>query len=122
MQSQGLMALNLRNDNVSARVLEILRVIGHRNEISQREISDQIGSSLGTTNDVLKKMIDDGIIRPEVVVTSKGKRGCIYHLTTKGIEKKIEITINYLARRRVEAHEISVEIQLLELELTKLRS
>ena len=116
------MALNLQNDIVSARALAILRVIGHRSEISQREIADQIGSSLGTTNDALKQMIDDGIIHPEVVITPKGKRGCVYHLTAKGIERKVEITINYLARCRVEAQDISTEIQLLESELSTLKS
>lgn len=114
--------MNLRNDIVSARVLAILRVIGHRSEISQREIADLIGSSLGTTNDSLKQMIDEGIIHTEVVITPKGKRGCVYHLTTKGVERKTEITISYLTRRRVEAHDISTEIQLLESELAKLRS
>ena len=116
------MALNLRDDIVSARALAILRVIGHGSEVSQREIADQIGSSLGSTNDAVKKMIDDGIIYAEVVVTSKGKRGRVYHLTEKGAKKRIELTTNYLARRNSAACQISIEIQLLESELTKLNS
>ena len=116
------MALNLRNDILSARALAILRVIGHRSEISQRAIADQIGLSLGTTNDALKQMIDDGIIHTEIVITPAGKRGCVYHLTAKGIERKLEITINHLDRCRVDALNISKEIQLLESELANLKS
>ena len=116
------MALNLRNDIVRTRILAILRVIGQRSEISQRKIADQIGLSLGTTNDALKQMIHDGLIRTEIVITPKGKRGCVYHLTAKGIERKLEITINYLDRCRVDALNISKEIQLLESELANLKS
>ena len=67
-------------------------------------------------------MIDDGIIHTEIVITPAGKRGCVYHLTAKGIERKLEITINHLDRCRVDALNISKEIQLLESELANLKS
>lgn len=105
-------------DNVfKARALAILRVIEHGEEVSQREIAEKIDSSLGTTNQALKILIDDGVVHAEGVTTSKGKRGFMYYLTPRGIEEKLNLTRDYLMRRQREAEEIASEIELLKAEL-----
>ncbi len=100
-----------------ARALAILRVIEKGGDVSQRVIAEEIDSSLGTTNQALKALIDGGVVHATGVTTSKGKRGFLYHLTSKGIEERLQMTRDYLATRRSEAKRIADEIATLEAEL-----
>lgn len=115
----GLNALGNQDDIFKARALAILRVIEHGEEVSQREIAEKIDSSLGTTNQALKVLIDDGVVHAEGVTTSKGKRGFLYFLTPRGIEEKLQLTRDYLLRRQREAEAIATEIELLKAELNE---
>lgn len=92
-------------------------MIEHGEEVSQREIAEKIDSSLGTTNQALKALINEGVVRAEGVTTSKGKRGFLYHLTPRGIEERIRLTRDYLSRRQRDAEVIASEIEVLKTEL-----
>ena len=111
-----------QDEVIIKRALAILRVVVKRSAVSQREIAEQIGSSLGTTNHILQQLIDDGIVQAEEITTTKGKRGFLYHLTTKGVREKVRLTKNYLSSRRLVAETLATEIQMLEFELEKTNS
>lgn len=111
--------MKTQDDVFKARALAILRVIEHGDEVSQRDIAEKIDSSLGTTNQALKSLIDSGVVQAEGVTTSKGKRGFLYHLTPAGVEEKIRLTREYLFRRQKEVESIASEIELLKAELEK---
>ena len=92
------------------RALKLLRIIEATQEVSQRELAEQVKVSLGTANQVIKGLIGDGILESVEVTTSKGKRGATYHLTVYG-QKQREI----LALQRKK--EILAEIKSLQKEL-----
>ncbi len=106
-----------QDDVLKTRALAILRVIEHGEEVSQRDIAEKIDSSLGTTNQALKSLIDNGIVQAEEVTTRKGKRGFLYHLTARGIEEKFNLVRDCLMRCQRDAEEIASEIERLKAEL-----
>lgn len=114
--------MELQDEIIVKRALAILRVVVKRSAVSQREIAELIGSSLGTTNHILQQLIDGGIVEAEEITTTKGKRGFLYNLTAKGVREKVNLTKNYLSSRRLVAETLAAEIQLLEFELEKINS
>ena len=86
------------------RALNLLRVIEKAEEISQRELADQVDVSLGTANQTVRALVGAGILKTNIVTTSKGKRGQTYHLTAVGKEQRKE-----LAKERIQ--ECMSEIQ-----------
>jgi DNA-binding MarR family transcriptional regulator len=96
------------------RALNLLRVIEQAEEISQRELAEQVDVSLGTANQTIRALVGAGILETNVVTTSKGKRGQTYHLTTTGKEQRKQ-----LAKLRIE--ECEQHIQSLNSEIAKLK-
>ena len=117
MRKKGHRTLKAQDDVLKTRALAILRVIEHGEEVSQRDIAEKIDSSLGTTNQALKSLIDNGIVQAEEVTTRKGKRGFLYHLTARGMEEKFNLVRDCLMRRQRDAEEIASEIERLKAEL-----
>jgi|GEM_PF-3747842 len=70
----------------------ILNEIDARQDISQRELSNKTGLSLGTVNLLLQKMIRDGLIKMEIVPA----RRVIYMLTPQGLAEKARKTVKYI--------------------------
>jgi DNA-binding MarR family transcriptional regulator len=96
------------------RALNLLRVIEQAEEISQRELAEQVDVSLGTANQTIRTLVGAGILETNVITTSKGKRGQTYHLTTTGKEQRKQ-----LAKLRIE--ECEQEIQSRKSEITRLK-
>jgi len=96
------------------RALNLLRVIEKAEEISQRELAEQVDVSLGTANQTIRALVGAGILETNVVTTSKGKRGQTYHLTNAGKDQRKE-----LAKLRIE--ECQQDIQKLNDEIATLR-
>ena len=96
------------------RALNLLRVIEKEEEISQRELAEQVDVSLGTANQTIRALVGAGILETNVVTTSKGKRGQTYHLTSTGKEQRKQ-----LAKLRIE--ECEQEIQSLNSEIDTLK-
>ena len=96
------------------RALNLLRVIEKAEEISQRELAEQVDVSLGTANQTIRALVGAGILETNVVTTSKGKRGQTYHLTSTGKEQRKQ-----LAKLRIE--ECEQEIQSLNSEIDTLK-
>ena len=96
------------------RALNLLRVIEQAEEISQRELAEQVDVSLGTANQTIRALVGAGILETNVITTSKGKRGQTYHLTTTGKEQ-----CKQLAKLRIE--ECEQHIQSLNSEIAKLK-
>jgi len=95
------------------RALNLLRVIEKAEEISQRELAEQVDVSLGTANQTIRALVGAGILETNVVTTSKGKRGQTYHLTAIGKEQRKQ-----LAKRRID--ECEQEIKSLKGEIDML--
>ena len=98
------------------RALNLLRVIEKAEEISQRELAEQVDVSLGTANQTIRALVGAGILETNIVTTSKGKRGQTYHLTAVGKEQRKELTQARIQECTTEIAQLSSEIDTLKCE------
>ncbi len=96
------------------RVLSILK---ETPDITQRELSAQLGLSLSKTNYLLNSLIDKGAVKMENFRRSDTKlKKIAYILTPSGISERIAMTTRYLERKRVEYDALRAEIEAIERE------
>ena len=88
----------------------LLREIASRSEFTQLELAEKIGISVGKVNHVLTALIQKGIVKMENFKQSKSKKGYLYLLTTKGINEKKIITLNFITRKMKEYESLEQEI------------
>ena len=91
--------------------LEILRKISKNPDLSQRELSKQLGFSLGKLNYCLKSLQKKGLIKINNFKKNKKKINYLYVLTPKGLSKKTILTINFLKKKMREYDELILEEQ-----------
>ena len=84
--------------------LQVLRHIEANPEITQRELAQELGVSVGKVNYCLKALIQKGWVKASNFKNSRNKSAYVYLLTPAGIERKARITVAYL-RRKVEEYE-----------------
>lgn len=85
--------------------------------MTQRELAQHLGVSLGKANYCLKALADRGWIKANNFKNSKRKAAYIYLLTASGIEKKAQITLRFLQQRMNEYEQLKLEIAELEREV-----
>ncbi len=95
----------------------VLRLLEENSELTQRQIADQLGVSLGGINYCLKALIDKGFVKIQNFQESKNKVGYAYLLTPKGIYEKSQLTANFLKRKMKEYEALKAEIQALQADL-----
>lgn len=98
----------------------LIKILEENPEISQRELAEEMGISLGKANYCLKGLIGKGIIKVLNFRNSKNKLAYAYLLTPKGIEEKSRITTRYLKRRLKEYEDLTQEIERLQREVQEL--
>ena len=94
--------------------LELLRKIEVNPEYTQRELSQEMGVSLGKINYCMKKLFEKGLIKLSNFRSNSNKSRYIYLLTPKGIEQKTKLTISFIERKLKEYDELKAEIQSLQ--------
>lgn len=101
----------------SKEILGILREIKKSPELTQRELSANLGISLGKVNFLLKALIDKGHIKVDNFKKSNNKSAYLYYLTPNGAEEKARITYRFLRRKIKEYDDLEQEIRRLQQEL-----
>ena len=102
--------------------LDLLRKLEANPEYTQRELSQEVGVSLGKVNYCMKKLIEKGWIKLSNFSHNPNKVGYIYLLTPKGIEQKTKLTILFLKRKIEEFEILKDEISELKLESEKMNT
>ena len=102
--------------------LDLLRKLELNPEYTQRELSREMGVSLGKINYCMKKLIEKGWIKLSNFSHNPNKVGYIYLLTPKGIEQKTKLTILFLKRKIEEFEILKDEISELKLESEKMNT
>ncbi len=74
---------------------KILKLLEVNPEISQRELAEQLGVSLGKANFCLKSLIEVGLLKVTNFKNSKNKSAYMYLLTPSGIEEKAKVTVTF---------------------------
>ncbi len=95
----------------------LLRLLESRPELSQRDLSRELGTSLGKVNYCLNALIDKGFIKVRNFRNNQNKLGYAYLLTPRGIESKAVITVQFLRRKIDEYENLKREIEQLQIEL-----
>ena len=96
--------------------LDLLRKLEENPEYTQRELSLEMGVSLGKVNYCIKKLTEKGLIKIQNFKRNKNKLGYAYLLTPKGIEEKSRLTFSFLKRKIIEYEILKKEINELKLE------
>jgi EPS-associated MarR family transcriptional regulator len=95
----------------------VLRLIEENPEMSQRQIADELGVSLGGVNYCLKALVDKGLIKVKNFRNSNNKMAYAYFLTAKGIKEKAALTKAFLKRKMKEYELLKAEIESLKHEI-----
>ena len=90
---------------------KILKLVESNPSISQRELAQQLGISLGKTNFCLKALIDVGLLKATNFRNNKNKLAYMYLLTPRGIEEKASITMRFLKYKIQEYETLQSEIE-----------
>ena len=104
----------MTNQELEYRALKILE---QQPELTQRQLSEELGISLGKTNYVLKSLIDVGWIKLDNFQKSDNKWGYAYLLTPMGVAEKAAITLRFLKRKKQEYNDLQLEIARLQKEV-----
>ena len=99
------------------RQLNVMRLLGDKPEMSQRELAKALGISLGATNYCLKALVKKGWVKLENFQMSPNKLGYLYLLTPAGVTAKTGLTARFLKRKLVEYAALKAEIALLKNEV-----
>ncbi|MGI3212194.1 MarR family EPS-associated transcriptional regulator [Roseovarius tibetensis] len=92
----------------------VLRILEQRPEISQRELANEVGISLGAAHYCLTALVDRGLVKLGNFRASSDKRRYAYVLTAKGASEKAALTGRFLARKHAEYAALREEIEILE--------
>jgi len=111
---------NTTNFNASDTDLTVLRYLENKQKISQRELSQNLGISLGKINFILKALIQKGVVKAKNFRNNKNKIVYAYYLTPDGFNEKAKLTINFFKRKNMEYNKLKKELQLLKNEITLL--
>lgn len=99
---------------------KILKLVSDNPEISQRELAQQLGVSLGRANFCLKALIEKGLLKASNFRNSKNKLAYMYLLTPHGIEEKAAITMRFLQHKMQEYESLQSEIEELRREASRI--
>jgi EPS-associated MarR family transcriptional regulator len=92
----------------------LLRLLEEYPEKSQRDISRELGISLGLVNYVLRALIDIGDVKIRNFRASENKLRYAYILTPRGIDAKARLAAGFIRRKRDEYEALKSEIDRLE--------
>jgi EPS-associated MarR family transcriptional regulator len=92
----------------------LMRLIEQNPQVSQRQIADQLGVSLGGINYCIKALIEKGYVKVSNFTENPHKVGYAYLLTPSGIIAKGALTGRFLKRKLAEYDALRAEIQSLQ--------
>jgi EPS-associated MarR family transcriptional regulator len=94
--------------------LKILKYMDSNPHVSQRELAEELGVSVGKVNYCVKALIDKGQVKAGNFKRSSDKINYLYLLTPQGIEEKARLTARFLKRKIAEHEQICKEIEQLK--------
>jgi len=102
--------------------LDLLRKLEVNPKLTQRELSQEMGVSLGKVNYCMKKLTERGWVKLTNFSRSSNKLGYIYLLTPKGIEHRARLTTSFLKTKLDEFEMLKNEITQLKIDEKEMNS
>ena len=96
----------------------VMRLLEENPDLTQRELAEKLGVSVGGLNYCLKALMEKGLVKMNNFANSKNKFGYVYVLTPRGIKEKSKLTSAFLKRKLEEYEALKAEIEALRLETT----
>lgn len=92
----------------------ILKILADEPDLSQRELAQRLGVSLGKTNYLIGALVEKGWIKIGNFRRSESKiKKVAYILTPGGIRERVRLTQGYLTRKEAEYEALKAEIDTL---------
>ncbi len=95
----------------------ILKRIHENPDVTQRQLAEEVGISVGGLHYLLRALIDKGLVKLANFTVAEDKRRYAYVLTPKGISEKTRITRQFLRRKMDEYAALKAEIDALRHDL-----
>ena len=88
-------------------IFNVLRVLSNGDDLSQRDLSNRLGVSLGKTNYLLKELVKKGLVKAKKFTVQPDKTKKIRYLVTKeGLDHRLKLTYYFLKRKEQEYLEL----------------
>jgi EPS-associated MarR family transcriptional regulator len=98
--------------------LKVMRLLQENPDLTQRELAEQLGVSVGSVNYCLKALIEKGWVKMKNFLHSKNKFGYVYVLTPSGVAQRAELASKFLSRKMSEYERLKSEIETLKIEVS----
>ena len=92
----------------------VLHLLEEEPTLTQRELAQKLGISLGGINYCLKALIEIGHIKADNFSKHSNKSVYLYLLTPNGIAEKANLTAGFLKRKMVEYNALKKEIDAIQ--------
>lgn len=99
---------------------ELLFLLENEPNLSQREIAQRLGISLGRVNYCLQGLADKGSIKLRNFRAASNKLRYAYVLTPQGLSRRVANTHRFLARKLAEYDRLAEQIERLKAETEKI--
>jgi len=97
--------------------LRVLRALGENPELTQRQLAEELGISLGGVNYAVKALVERGLVKMKNFSRSDHKASYLYVLTPSGIAEKASLASALLSRKLEEYELLMTEIGVLRREV-----
>ena len=95
----------------------VMRILQENPDLTQRELAEKLGVSVGGLNYCLNALMDKGFVKMGNFEKSKNKFKYIYLLTPQGIAERVMLTSHFLQRKMEEHDALKAEIERLRAEV-----
>jgi EPS-associated MarR family transcriptional regulator len=95
----------------------VMRLLEENPDLTQRELAERLGVSVGGLNYCLKALMQKGLVKMQNFSHSKNKFGYVYILTPRGIAEKATLATRFLRRKMEEYEALKMEIDALKSEV-----
>jgi EPS-associated MarR family transcriptional regulator len=107
--------MNAPQDN--ATNYQLLKTLEANPKLSQRELANRLGISLGKVNFCLKALVEKGCLKVNNFRNSDNKLAYAYLLTPYGVDEKAHMTVTFLRHKIQEYDRLHEEIEELKKEV-----
>jgi EPS-associated MarR family transcriptional regulator len=97
--------------------LRLLQLLADEPTLTQRQLADRLGISLGKTNYCLKALKEKGWVKWERFIANPNKLQYLHSLTPKGLQNKLSLTLHFLERKQAEFEYLKEEIATLQADI-----
>jgi MarR family transcriptional regulator, temperature-dependent positive regulator of motility len=104
----------MTNQELEYRALKTLET---NPELTQRQLAEELGISLGKTHYLIKSLINVGWVKLDNFQKSNNKWGYAYLLTPQGVAEKATVTARFLIKKQREYNALKDEIAQLQAEV-----